>query len=782
MNYNTKYIFVAFLLIFSLSGRIMGQLQLQPDNIDKIIDAMTLEEKVTICMGTGDADVWRFYGIKPDIKLNGQASSTHAISRLGIRSTILTDGPAGLRIDTVQKGIEHPTYSTAFPTATALASSWNTTLLNDVGSAIGKETLEYGSDLLLGPGMNIQMNPLTGRNYEYYSEDPLVSGEMAAAMVNGIQSSGVGACIKHFVANNIETNRRTINAVVSQRALREIYLRGFEIAVKKSHPWMIMTSYNKLNGFYTPENKDLLQGIVRNEWGFDGLFVTDWVSGRDYIAQMKAGNELLMPGVYQKEAIMNAVETGMLDEEVINRNAKKVLEYIVKTPGYKKYRKTSKPDLEKHAAISKNAALESMVLLKNDNNTLPIAKVKNVALFGKTSYYFIAGGTGSGRVNYKHAVSLLEGLNNANYKIWSQTHEYYKAYADSLQKNTKAAIKNTRKNIIDFSPEAFIPSELIVQSEKKNDIAIITFGRNAGEQWDRQVDDYFNLSVAEKKLLNDVCEVYHRAGKKVVVVLNIGGPIETASWRDMPDAILLCWQTGQEGGHALVDILKGNANPSGKLVVTFPARYEDVPSSKTFPGEPKNNPVNAFYEDGIYIGYRYYDSFNVKPSYEFGYGMSYTSFDYSPVQILKNENGNIRCSVTITNSGKRAGKEVAQLYLAAPQNEIEKPVHELKSFAKTALLKPGQSETVYFDLDKKNLASFVTAKSQWIAGAGEYTIKIGASSRDIRATNSFTLDKAIIAETVNDVLYPNILLQEISVKKKPQHIDFEDLIPPLLEH
>ena len=770
MKNSIKLIFLSLFCIATAYSQ--QKLILNTNNIPEIIKAMTLEEKAHMVLGMGDEYLWNsksFKGEPGKILLRGQAANTYKIERLGIPSTILNDGPAGLRIDTIQNGVNHPTYCTAFPTATALASTWNKDLVRQVGVSMGNEVLEFGSDMLLAPGLNIQRNPLCGRNFEYYSEDPLISGEMAAAMVNGIQSNNVGACIKHFAANNIETNRRTINELISQRALREIYLRGFEIAVKKSNPWMIMTSYNKINGYYTAEDMALLQDILRKEWNYQGVVVTDWSGGENIVAQMRAGNELIMPGGSQSEIIIDAVKRGMLDESVLDRNVEMILQYVVKTPTFRNYTKSNNPDLIANSTISRVAAGEAMVLLQNKDNTLPLRKTKVFSLFGKTSYNYITGGTGSGRVNNKHTVSLLEGLENSKFKIDRNLQTFYQTFTDSVLKVTIPTAKVREKNIIDFAAEPKIETKFIEQTVKNSDVAIITLGRNAGETWDRAENDYFKLSYTELSLIKSVSDVFHAAKKKVIVILNIGGPIEIESWKQFPDAILLSWQTGQEGGNALVDILKGQVNPSGKLAVSFPVKYADVPSAKSFPGVPSDNPVNAFYEEGIYVGYRYYQSFNVKPAYEFGFGMSYTNFSYSPITLSSNQfTDKISASVTVKNTGKVAGKEVVQLYLTAPTSFVEKPIQELKGFAKTKLLKPGESETLTFTLDASGLASFWTGKSQWMAEKGAYEVRIGASSSDIRSKETFKLDKDIIVEQIHDAMYPNIMFKEFN--QRDQHI------------
>ena len=366
-------------------------------------------------------------------------------------------------------------------------------------------------------------------------------------------------------------------------------------------------------------------------------------------------------------------------------------------------------------------------------------------------------------MNYEKAISIKDGFVNAGYKVLPQLETIYTQFIDTVMTNSK---EENKKQVVDFHAELPLEKAVIEAQVKHSDVAVITIGRNAGEGWDRKASD-FSLSETEKNLIKDVAEVYHAAGKKVVVVLNIGGVVATADWRDLPDAILLAWQTGQEGGNALADILKGNVNPSAKLPMSFPMKYEDVPSAKTFPGEPADNPVNAPYEEGIYVGYRYYDSFSVPVAYEFGYGLSYTQFAYSDLKLSSSTfSDKIEVSLTVKNSGKTAGKEVVQLYLSAPQTEIEKPAQELKAFAKTRLLKPGESQQVSFTLDTRLLASYWSGISAWVAEKGTYEVKVGASSRDIRQKASFSLPQTLEVEKLHHVLYPNRVVKELSIGSK----------------
>lgn len=735
--------------------------KLSTTNIDKVIANMTLEEKANMALGIGDATWTNPPTGEKTVLVQGAAGCTYKIPRLGITPAALADGPAGLRIDPKRKDDSTRNfYCTAFPTATALASTWNADLVQEVGKAMGNEVLEYGADVLLAPAINLQRNPLCGRNFEYYSEDPLVTGKLAAAMIHGVQSNGVGTSLKHFVANNIETNRGTINEVISQRALRELYLRGFEIAVKEAQPWTVMSSYNRLNGLYTSQNYDLLTTILRKEWGFKGIVMTDWGGGDDAVAQMKAGNDLIMPGNGQVKELLAAVKNKSLSEKDIDVNLHRILNFITQTPHFRNYTFTNTPNLKAHAEIAKKAASEAMVLLKNDVNTLPFKSIKKIALFGKNSYSpFITGGTGSGEVNFEKSTSIKEAFIASGYKINEDLQKTYQHFIDTALANDKSEWK---KFVIDFHQEMPLSADEIKAQVKNTDIAIITIARNAGEGSDRNPSD-FSLSGIEKNLIKQVSQAYHASGKKVVVVLNIGGAIATADWRDDVDAIVLSWQTGLEGANALVDILSGKTNPSGKLAQSFPVVYEDVPSAKCFPGEPADSTINAYYNEGIYVGYRYYQTFHKPTAYEFGYGLSYTQFQYSGIQLSNTKFSNdITVTVTVKNVGKTAGKEAVQLYLSAPQKEIEKPVQELKAFAKTKTLQPNESQQLSFTLNSRLLASYWSSINAWVADKGTYEVRIGASSNDIRQKANFELPETITVEQVHPVLYQNRLLNELT--------------------
>ena len=750
---------IAVILIPICLSPLRAEPQLGIDPLTDVIAAMTLAEKVGMVIGTG----MDFPGLAPELKgpgngslknrVPGAAGMTVAIPHLGIPGMVLADGPAGLRIQPVrQNQPDNAYYCTAFPIATLLASSWDTALVEKVGKAMGSEVKEYGVDMLLAPALNIHRYPLGGRNFEYFSEDPRVSGQMAAAIVRGVQSRGVGATVKHFVANNQEWNRLSINVKVSERALREIYLQGFEIAVKQGKPWAVMTSYNKVNGIYTSEDKGLVTNILRHQWGFKGVVMTDWFAGRDAVAQMRAGNDLLMPGTaVQQRALLEAVKNGQLDETVLDGNIEKILTVVLKSPAFKKYRFSDHPNLKKHALLSREAATGGMVLLKNDDHALPLRERSRVALLGNSAYETHSGGTGSGNVNKAYNVSVYEGLVDAGFVTSAALRS---AYIDYIA--AEKARRPPRQGIETMMAEPPVPERGISSDELDKlatdfDAALFTIGRSSGEFADRKDADDFYLGRHEKELLRDVARSFHARHKKVIVVLNIGGIIETASWRDEVDAILLAWQPGQEAGHAIADIVTGIVNPSGKLADTFAIKLDDYPAAENYPGTvlqagDPDDPVlmggasaaEVEYKDGIWVGYRYFNSNNIKVAYPFGYGLSYTRFKYKNLKLSSTDfKDKIYASVTITNAGKTPGREVVQLYVSAPHGSLPKPESELRAFAKTRLLKPGTSQTLDFELTAMDLASFDTESASWVAAAGKYTVRVGASSTDIRQSKDF---------------------------------------------
>ena len=773
-------------LIASLTTTTMNaQPKLRADNIDEVLAAMTLEEKAKLLVGGANNffSEGAVVGGEADL-VAGAAGNTAEIARLGIPATVLTDGPAGVRIDPTREGSSETFYATAFPIGSCLASTWNTELVNQVGAAIGNETKEYRCDVILGPGMNLHRNPLCGRNFEYYSEDPLLTGKIAAAYINGVQSQGAGVSAKHFAVNSQETARTSVDERVSQRAARELYLRGFEIAVRESNPWTIMSSYNKVNGTYSMGNHDLLTSILRNDWGYKGMVMTDWHGIREglpTISEVHAGNDLMEPGQQKQiDEIIEGVRNGTLDIADVDRNVRRMLEYIVKTPSFHKYPASNKPDFKAHAAITRQSAAEGIVLLKN-NGALPWKDhaIKTVALFGENSYEFFSGGTGSGCVHPPYVVDMLEGLRNAGISSSETLTNIYRKYIEYAKVKFQAERHPAKWYQLEYFGQQKYPeisiSPICVNSEVKvADAAIITIGRQAGEGVDRDIDTEFNLVNEERQLIFDVCQAFHAAGKPVVVIINSGSVIETASWSNYPDAILCAWQPGMEGGNSIADLLTGKVNPSGKLTMTWPIAVTDHPSTKNYPGNidfysfkdqaTQKIAISGYtytnHEEDIYVGYRYFDSFNRDVAYPFGFGLSYTTFEYSKPTVKVNGD-QITVSVTVKNTGKMAGKEIAQVYVAAPKGKIEKPDHELKGFAKTRELKPGESQMLSIQMAKRDLASFDEAGSQWVTEAGPYSFEIGASSRDIRGC--VTANLTAYTEPVSNVLAPQ---QKLNILKR----------------
>ena len=766
--------------IFAIGAMLLGsvamfaQPQLTKDNIDEVIAAMTLEEKATLLVGSGWGSMTAgSMTASATALVPGAAGTTRSIERLGIPSTVLADGPAGLRISPRRDNDPNTYFCTGFPVGTVLASMWDTERVEELTTAMGNEVLEYGADVLLAPGMNLHRNPLCGRNFEYFSEDPFLTGKTAAAYINGIQSNGVGVSVKHFAANNQEVNRMENDSRVSQRALRELYLKGFEIAVKESDPWTVMSSYNKLNGEYTQQSHGLLTTVLRDEWGFDGIVMTDWGTKEGTVKAVNAGNDLMEPGMQVEiDRIIAAVKAGEISQEQLDKNVRNMLTYIVKTPRFNKYQYSNKPEIEAHAKLVREAAPEGMVLLEN-NGVLPLNGVKTVALYG----------TGSGNVNKPYIRIVAEGLADNGFEVNQDIQKWYEQYI--------AYAKTTNKNNGGLSgvllgeaviPEMAVNRDYFERMEPETDIAIFTLSRNAGEGGDRYAKDGdWTITGLEREMIQNLADIYHAAGKKFVVVLNIGGAIETASWKHIPDAILLAWTPGQEGGLAVADILCGKANPSGKLPMTFPISYLDIPSSHNFPYNYKNVQRGEWdflwggtkrqskdvdyteYKEGIYVGYRYFQTADAPVSYPFGYGKSYTTFEYSKPVVKATADG-FTATITVKNTGAVAGKEAVQLYVAAPAGGLEKPAFELKGFAKTKTLAPGEAQTLTINVDKYTLASFNEATAAWETAAGTYKVMFGANAADIRGTGEYKLKKAE-SWKVNNVLAPAQPINEMSLAK-----------------
>jgi beta-glucosidase len=749
--------------------------QLRADNIDEVMNAMTLEEKCHLVLGCG-------MHFNDDARFPGTAGSTYAIPRLGIPATYCADSQQGLRMQDHRDWDHRDYYPTDFVASMTLAATWDRDMAFKVGKGIGNEVKEFGLDWILAPSMNLIRNPLCGRNHEYYSEDPYLSGTIAAGYVRGVQSEGTAACPKHFVANNQETNRNNNISQISQRALREIYLKAFEIMVKESNPWTIMTSYNKLNGPYAVQNHELLTTIVRDEWGWKGMYVSDWNAGDNAVEAMLAGNDMLQPGQdKQYQAILAAAKSGKLPMSVLNANVRRILEYIVKTHNFKGYKLTNNPDLKAHAQVVREAGADGIVLLKN-NGSLPFnEKVKTIALFGCTSYDWISGGSGFGGTSIGHyTVSLVEGLRDAGYEVYKPLIATYKQHMAAEEKrlfpNGRPAFSLTPPA---RAEERAFTAEELNAAIAGSDVAIISLGRKSGEAADRSESDFY-LKKGEKQLISQVSEAYHAKGKKVVVLLDICSPIDVASWQHLTDALVCTWQGGQESGFAVADVLSGKVNPSGKLPMTFAIKYGDAYADKNFPAQVDDKTLGAMfmwgynkdaapkdrkpqkdidftnYEEDIYVGYRYFDSFGKPVAYPFGYGLSYTTFAYADAACTV-DGDLITVKVNIKNTGKRAGRNVVELFVAAPNSKKQnKPAKELRNYAKTRLLQPGESETVTMQVKVSDLASFNEKASAWKTDAGRYDFLICSSANDIEAKVSANV-KAW-TQKVHNVMKPNVKL------------------------
>lgn len=760
-----RTIICCFATIFAFSA--VAQPQLTPKNIDKVIKAMTLEEKAHLVVGAQMRDNKEAAGEVGYTRniVPGAAGTTYPIPRLGIPPIVVADGPAGLRIAATREGDSQKYHCTGFPVGIHLASTWNDDIIYNVGAAIGQEVKEYGVDVLLAPGVNIMRNPLCGRNFEYYSEDPLLAGKTAAAMINGVESNGVGTSLKHFAVNNQEINRCGNDSRLSLRALREIYLRNFEIAVKESQPWTIMTSYNYINGRHASEDPGLLETILREEWGFEGLVMTDWGGGYDTLLQIAAGNDLLMPGQYkQYQEIVEGVRSGRLAEADLDKCVRRMLELIVRTPRYQGYKFSNKPDMKAHAELTREVAAEGFVLLKNENVALPL-KERKVALFGSTSYNFIAGGAGSGNVRRPYVIDLREGLLGNGITLYEPLDKRYQEHI-AAEKERLAPQKKLRR----WCQYELRPNELqrphadIIDAAKSEaEVAIITFGRSSAEAFDRYVERDFMLCPDEEALLTAVSREFHKVGKKVIVVLNISSPVEVASWRDKADAILCCWMPGQEGGNSVADVLLGRVSPSGHLPISFPINYDDVRSAKNFPRNVQETGLNQSffnvsnvgkiydvknidytnYEEDIYVGYRDYATRKVEVAYPFGFGLTYSQFEMGNMQVAETKDG-YKVSCEVKNTGKVAAKQVVQLYSSELAPEVDRPAIELRGYKKTPLLQAGEKIVVEIVIKKEDLMTYNEKAAAWKLTKGDYELLLGFDSQTLPLKHKINISKEVV--------------------------------------
>ncbi len=738
------------------------QITLAPDNIDDIVAAMTQDEKVHLVLGCG-------MQYSDDAKFPGTAGLTYSVPRLGITSVYLADGPHRFSLAAKRPYDSHVYNTTEVPSGATLASTFDQDAAFAIGELIGQEVSDYGMDVLLAPGVNLMRNPLCGRNHEYYSEDPVVAGKMAAGYINGVQSKGTGACIKHFAVNNQETNRNNNDSRLDQRTLRELYLKQFEIAVKESKPWSIMTSYNKINGEYTCEDIDLTEHILRDEWGYDGMVMSDWAAGKDGVLSMIAGNDMLQPGSEKQfQDIMAALEDGRLDPKLLDRNVKRILEFVVKSHTYNNHQYPNETDLKAHAATVRKIGAEGIVLLEN-NGVLPLAdKIDKVGLYGVTSYDMIPAGMGFGATAHGYyTVSMVEGLRNAGMVADPDLVKRHTSHIADEQKRLYPEGLPSFSLTPPKRAEEWVPSSSELEAQAKaNDAAVITLGRTSGEGADRRREEFY-LTENEKALLEAVSEAYRKEGKPVVVVLNICSPIETASWSKYADALVCAFQPGQEVGNSIVDVLTGKVNPSGRLPMTFELNYGDAIADAHFPADyefrtpdfamgtnanfenkekkqkPKELEVNfdyTEYPEGIFMGYRDFDT-NGKPvAYPFGYGGSYTTFDMNIEDVAINGDQCVM-KVKVTNTGKVAGREVVQGYVSAPKGKLPKPAKELKAFGKTSLLQPQQSEVITLTWPLMEMSSYNEKAGEWQLDKGEYKWQAAASSADIKDSRSVKIDK-----------------------------------------
>ncbi|MFB5676467.1 beta-glucosidase [Paenibacillus terreus] len=660
-------------------------------DIKALIAQMTLEEKAGMCSGK---DFWRLKGVE----------------RLGIPSIMVTDGPHGLRKQ--REGGDHlglmdSVPATCFPSAAGLATSWNRELVQEVGVALGEECQAEDVAVLLGPGANIKRSPLCGRNFEYFSEDPYLSTEMAANHIQGVQSQGVGTSLKHFAVNNQEHRRMSVDAVVDERTLREIYLASFEGAVKQSQPWTVMCSYNQVNGTYASENKTLLTDILKDEWGLEGFVVSDWGAVNERAEGLEAGLELEMPssGGIGDSKIVEAVKSGKLSEEVLDRAVERLLTIIFKAVDHKKENATY--DAEAHHALARKVAAESMVLLKNENGILPLAPGKQVAVIGEFAQKPRFQGGGSSHIVPTKLDTPLEELSKLAGEGSVQYAQGYRIEQDEAD-----------VQLVEEAKKAAAAAE----------VAVIFAGlpdRYESEGYDRQ---HLQLPPAHIELIEAVAAVQ----PNTVVVLSNGAPVEMP-WLGSAKAVLEAYLGGQAGGGAIADLLYGKANPSGKLAETFPQQLSDNPSYLFFPGEGDR----VEYREGIFVGYRYYDTKNVKPLFPFGYGLSYTTFEYTGLTLSSSsikDTDTLEVRVSVKNTGSMAGKETVQIYVKDDESSVIRPAKELKGFAKVEL-QPREEKTVTITLDKRAFAYYNVELKDWHVESGTFTILAGSSSADIALTD-----------------------------------------------
>ena len=693
--------------------------------INDIINKMTIDEKVQLLTGK---TFW----------------TTFPIERVNIPSIFLADGPHGIR-----KVIHHDIFaikgieSICYPTAPALASSWNIDLIKRLGEALGEECLSLDVQILLGPGVNQKRSPLCGRNFEYFSEDPVLTGEIGTAFVNGVQSKGVGTSLKHFALNNQEYERFLSDSIVDERTMREIYLAGFELIVKNAQPMTIMCAYNKINGIQASENSFLLRDILKNEWGFKGFVVSDWMASNNKVDSIRNGLDLEMPtkNQFRDEEVINAIKNGVLDEKIIDDALRRVLTVIFRT--YESRKDIGPYDKENHHQLAREIASESMVLLKNENNILPLdlEKIKKIAILGDFALNPRYQGAGSSQITLTKLDIPFDCIKS---EIGDKIELVYSQGYNS-----------------DNIDDGLIQEAVSVS--KESDVAIIFAGLPPSYETEGKDREHMDMPPSHNKLINEVCNVQ----KNTIVILSNGSSI-TMPWINHPSAVIEAWLTGQAFGSSIVDILTGEINPSGKLSETFPIKLEDNPSFTNFGDR------NVLYGEGVFVGYRYYEKRKIKPLFPFGYGLSYTTFEYTNMSISKDTITNkmdLDVYITVKNTGLRKGKEIIQVYVRDIHSRIIRPIKELKAFKKIRL-NVGEEKRIQFTLKERDFAYWDPKYKTWIVESGEFEILVGSSSEDIRLSKIISMESD---QQLNIPLTRYSLLKEIFAHPDGKNL-FEQMI------
>ncbi|HXL02717.1 MAG TPA: glycoside hydrolase family 3 C-terminal domain-containing protein [Candidatus Atribacteria bacterium] len=668
-------------------------------DIDKIISQMTLEEKAGLCSGF---DAWH----------------TKPVERLNIPSIMMSDGPHGLRKQATESdhlGLHQSVPAICFPSGAGLACSWDRDLLKEVGAALAEECQAEGVSIILGPAANIKRSPLCGRNFEYFSEDPYLSSQMAASHIRGVQSGGVGTSLKHFVANNQEHRRMSVDAIIDERTLREIYLASFEAAVKEARPWTVMCAYNKVNGTYCSQNRYLLTDILREEWGFDGFVVSDWGAVDERVEGLIAGLELEMPssGGIRDKKIVEAVKNGKLSEEVLDKAVKRLLSIIFKAVDNKK--ESVSYDKKAHHALARKVAEQCMVLLKNDDNILPLKESGTIAVIGAFAKHPRYQGGGSSHVNPTEIDAPYEKIKEMSKDIKLLYADGYKLDSDEVDETLLSEAKSIAKQA---------------------DVAIIFAG--LPERYESEGYDRLHMQMPDNH--NRLIEAVSAVQSNTIVVLSNGAPVEMP-WISSVKGLIEAYLGGQAFGGAIANVLFGRANPCGKLAETFPETLPHNPSYLNFPGEDDR----VEYREGLFVGYRYYDAKKIEPLFPFGYGLSYTTFEYTDISVDKkeiNDTDTVTVKAKVKNTGKVTGKEIVQLYVRDIEHSVIRPEKELKEFCKVELA-PGQEETVEFVLDKRAFAYYNADIKDWHVESGDFEILIGSSSKDIALRETIKVNSTV---------------------------------------